>query len=283
MLLGLALTPTSSAQPIPTTWTVNGNGYTGLLVIQSVDPTTHEVRATLLGTPATGFLVDRHLVLHRYPQGNMQIWDGWILDPGLSAPGLQSYDGTPILSGTISQGGADDGLFPWYAVAQSAAGPPTGPPAGTSVIENGSFEQGPRRYAVTSGIPGWTVTRDNIDMVTTYWQQPHGEVSIDLAGTPGRGAIAQTFVTAPRRRYSVSFLMAGNAGCSGDKQMRVSAAGTNAVFTFDGTGRTLQDMGWVRRSWSFQATQASTTLTFEHMGSHLTCGMALDDVRVVAL
>ena len=61
---------------LPTTWQVNGNGYTGLLVLGKTDANTNEVSGTLLGTPVKGYLVGRHLVLHRYPQGKAQIWDG---------------------------------------------------------------------------------------------------------------------------------------------------------------------------------------------------------------
>jgi len=65
---------------LPTTWQVNGNGYTGILVISRFNAATNEVSGTLLGKPVRGYLVGRHLVLHRYPQGRTQIWDGWILD-----------------------------------------------------------------------------------------------------------------------------------------------------------------------------------------------------------
>jgi hypothetical protein len=124
---------------IPKTWQVNGNGYTGLLVLNQINPATNEVSGTLLGTPATGYLVGRHLVLHRYPQGSTQIWDGWILDPRLGAQGQPYYDGTLIIAGVISESkGAIDGVYPWYAVAQGQIQappiqPPAPPPAVTSV------------------------------------------------------------------------------------------------------------------------------------------------------
>jgi choice-of-anchor C domain-containing protein len=263
----------------PTTWQVNGNGYTGILVLSRINAATNEVSGTLLGTPVRGYLVGRHLVLHRYPQGRTQIWDGWILDPKLGAHGQPYYDGTLIIAGLISEDkGPVDGVYPWYAVAQSTAAPPTG----SNLILNGSFEQGTVGNNRTSGITHWTVIRDNVDVVQGYWQQIHGKRSVDLAGTYGSGAIQQTFSTIPGRRYEVSFFMAGNPVCDNPfKQMRVSAAGQSDDFSFHTQGRSLGKMGWQKKSWSFIANAASTTLMFESVGPNRACGVALDDVSVV--
>ncbi len=283
ILIGLvfaaAMSPLCPGQGLPTTWQVNGNGYTGLLVLTTVNATTNEVNGTLLGTPVRGYLVGRHLVLHRFPQGSTQIWDGWILDPKLGAAGQSYYNGTPIIAGLISEDkGAVDGVYPWYAVAQGTAPPP---PVATSLILNGGFEHGTAGNNRTSGITYWTVIRENVDLVQGYWQQINGSRSIDLSGTNGSGAIAQTFATTPGRQYEVSFFIAGNSMCEQPvKQMRVSAAGQSANFSFDTKGRNLTNMGWQKKSWIFTANAASTTLVFESIGPNVRCGMALDNVGV---
>ena len=109
--------PTTSS--FPTKWKVNCNGYTGWL-IYSVDPNTGRLTGTLLGTKVEGYLIDRRILLHRYPQGKMQTYEGWIMDKQLGAPGEPYYDNTWIISGSISQSGAGvDGEFPWYGIGQT--------------------------------------------------------------------------------------------------------------------------------------------------------------------
>ncbi len=98
----------------PVQWEVNCNGYIGILKY-TVDPSTDRVKGTLLGTEVEGYLVGRHLVLHRFPQGRTQIWDGWIMDESLGAPGQPYYNKMYFIAGTGSQTlGNIDGVFPWY-------------------------------------------------------------------------------------------------------------------------------------------------------------------------
>jgi hypothetical protein len=113
----------------PTQWWVNGNGYTGLLIYK-VNPGTQRVSGTLLGTPVEGYLIGRHLILHRFPKGNTQIWEGWIMDKSLGAD-IPSYNWDYIVAGSISIEG--DRVTPWFGVEsgktagvpQPASGPGT--------------------------------------------------------------------------------------------------------------------------------------------------------------
>jgi len=278
-IMGLVgLLALSAWSQIPTTWRVNGNGYEGLLVLSRIDPATNEVNGTLLGTPVRGFLVGRHLVLHRFPQGQTQIWDGWILDPALGAAGQPYYNSTLIISGTISEArGNIDGVYPWYGVAQNT----TTPPPSVNLIQNGSFEQASEGNGKTSGIAHWQVVRDNVDVVGGYWQQIDGKYSIDLAGTPGSGAIQQSFATIPGRQYEVTFSMAGNPECdSPDKIVRISAADQAGDFHFLTRGKSRKKMDWQRQSWLFIAKASSTVLQFQNVGPNRSCGIALDQVSV---
>jgi hypothetical protein len=108
----------SSTANIPTRWKVNCNGYTGWLIF-SVDQNTGKLNGTLLGTPVEGYLIGRRILLHRYPKGKMQTYEGWIIDKSLGAQGQPYYDNSWIISGSISQSGTGvDGEFPWYGVGE---------------------------------------------------------------------------------------------------------------------------------------------------------------------
>lgn len=157
---------------------------------------------------------------------------------------------------------------------------------------NGSFEIGPDPggsfIILSSGdtsITGWEVLGPNtIDLVGTVWQNSDGLKGIDLDGTPGPGGIQQTFDTMIGTQYSVLFDLAGNpVGGPTIKEVEVSAAGVDAIYTFDVTGKSLAAMGWVTKEFKFVATSTSTTLAFRSLTSSGNWGPALDNVRVSAV
>jgi choice-of-anchor C domain-containing protein len=170
-----------------------------------------------------------------------------------------------------------------------------------SLIRNGSFEEGPgtRLFLNLTGgstaLPGWVVTGEGIDLVGTgYWKSSDGTFAIDLDGsarsrtTPPyvRGGIAQTFATAPGKRYQVTFDLAGNPNRPPSmKPMRISAAGQSMDFLFDATGKTGAKMGWVPKEWTFKATADSTTLEFTSLtkSPETGFGAAIDRVAVTLL
>jgi choice-of-anchor C domain-containing protein len=157
-----------------------------------------------------------------------------------------------------------------------------------NLLKNGSFEEGRNFNSYIGVSPGgtdvthWVVTRGGIDIVDRYWKAAHGNRSIDLHGSPGFGGIQQTFKTTPGKSYSVTFSLAVNPDRSFPKKtMGVSAAKQSAEFTFDGTGKTLQDPGWVRKNWKFTATEKETTLElYTLMKNDDACGPIIDDVSV---
>src|SRR4051794_4661911 len=94
--------------------------------------------------------------------------------------------------------------------------PPAESAASDTLVVNGSFERGPRGTplvilsAGSTAIPGWTVGRNDIDYITTYWQASNGSRSIDLSGF-GPGSLVQELQgLAVGRKYRVIFDMAGN-------------------------------------------------------------------------
>ena len=98
------------------------------------------------------------------------------------------------------------------------------------------------------------------------------------------GALAQTFETASRRRYVVSFSLAGNPFCTqGVKTLVVQVAGVKRNFSFDTTGRTGSTMGWQSETVPFTATRDRTMLRFTSTTDpNSQCGPEIDNVKVVA-
>jgi choice-of-anchor C domain-containing protein len=160
-----------------------------------------------------------------------------------------------------------------------------------NLLVNGSFEEGQdtdRFISLNEGskdIKGWVVTRGQIDLVGPYWPAADGKYSIDLHGSPGYGGIKQTFVTRKGQRYRVTFSFAGNPeGRVAEKKMGVSAAGQKEEFTFDASGKTKEDLGWVTKKWEFKADGKETTLEFYTlMTDDENCGPALDNVSVIEI
>lgn len=168
-----------------------------------------------------------------------------------------------------------------------------------SLVVNGSFEDTPvtRTFTnVPAGSPvitGWVVTGEGIDLVAAaYWPASQGTKSIDLDGsrrsrlTPPytHGGIAQTFATVPGARYLVTFDMAGNFVASPPvKPARVSAAAQSEDFTFDVRGKSQRNLGWVQKTWTFTAKEATTTLEFVSLtvSPRTGYGAAIDNVAVV--
>ncbi|HEX4951395.1 MAG TPA: choice-of-anchor C family protein [Blastocatellia bacterium] len=162
------------------------------------------------------------------------------------------------------------------------------PVAAQSLISNGSFENGTcvpsfSTYGTGSiAITGWQVVAGDVNLICGYWTSAEGARSIDLNGELGAGAIAQTFATTVGQKYQVRFAFAGNP-VLGAKivRMRVTAATSAAEFSFDTTGKSQSDIGWVERYFPFTATSATTTLKFESLSTEFCCtGPALDNVRV---
>jgi choice-of-anchor C domain-containing protein len=128
------------------------------------------------------------------------------------------------------------------------------------------------------------VSQGNINVVdSSFWKAVDGKRSLDLNGSMP-GAIRQTFKTKKGQKYRVSFSLAGNPeSVPAEKKLQVSAGGKTREFTFDTTGKTRHDMGWVRKTWEFTAEADETTLEFQSLTENTAEGPALDDVVVVAI
>jgi len=171
-------------------------------------------------------------------------------------------------------------LLPGLLLASSA-------PA-QNMLVNPGFEQGPpfggTFLALSVGstaMPGWIVTRGEIDIVSTGWQQIEGLRSLDLNGSPGSGGVAQTFGTTINRDYTVSFFVAGNSGAApAIKILTIAVAGQTASVQFDNTGTSNANMGWKQFIYGFRAASTSTAIEFYSSNPSSFGGPALDNVVV---
>ncbi|HAY26293.1 MAG TPA: PEP-CTERM sorting domain-containing protein [Candidatus Accumulibacter sp.] len=156
-------------------------------------------------------------------------------------------------------------------------------------FQNGSFEVAslnPGTFTTlglnNSQITGWTVSGGNIDYIGTYWQAANGSRSIDLAGNT-LGTISQTFDTNIGWVYTVDFAMAGNTdGGPTTKLLQVVAGDEQGQFSFNQSGRSRSNMGWLDYSFQFTADTAQTILSFSALNGTCCYGAALDNVRVTA-
>lgn len=159
--------------------------------------------------------------------------------------------------------------------------------AHAATITNGSFEA-PGTYSgpfttFGAGTPagfGWTVT-GSIDLINTHWQASDGSYSLDMDGF-GPGSISQDISgLVVGREYKVLFDMAGNPDGGAPVKTLTAAAGYDAQrYSFDTTGQSRGDMGWVTHAFVFTATANTETLEFMSTSFSGPWGPALDNVRL---
>ncbi len=150
---------------------------------------------------------------------------------------------------------------------------------------NGSFELGPAPGSFLSlgtgstAVLGWTTTAGSIDYIGSYWNPSNGSRSIDMNNT-SPGGIQQTFTTVASHRYKVSFDYAGNPDLGPNlKTFNVTADSYAGGFSFDTTGHSKTNMGWVSTDFTFIADDVAATLSFASTTSGA-CGPTLDNVQV---
>lgn len=168
--------------------------------------------------------------------------------------------------------------------------PSPSPHPSRSVLADGSLET-PRvkpntfqTFTAGQFLGPWKVTIGSVDLKDAgYWQAAKGKQSMDLNGNE-TGAVSQTFATVTGTAYTVRYALAGNS----DGQAPAVKTGTVLIdgqnvqdLSFDATGKTHTDMGYVTRQVHFVATGKSTTLTFASTTPNAG-GPVIDDVTVIA-
>jgi hypothetical protein len=127
----------------------------------------------------------------------------------------------------------------------------------------------------------WNVTGGSVDDVPgSYWPAAEGSQSLDLAGL-APGAVSPGLYVPPAGWYKIPLSLAGNPECApAKKKISVRWDGTQVLTkTFDTTGHTVANLGWVSRSVTIQSTAGTHTLSFATTSTG-TCGPALDQVVV---
>jgi choice-of-anchor C domain-containing protein len=162
--------------------------------------------------------------------------------------------------------------------------------AGENLLVNGGFEIdsscGGQPYlpmpAGSTGLAGWTISQGSVDLECDVFVNVEGDQAVELNGSEP-GAIRQRLSTPSGGEYLVSFSMSGNPLCGPTvKTLIVQAAGQSAEFSFDNTGTSLEDMGWVVQTWQFAASQSQTTIEFRTLDPGA-CGAIIDDLSVTRL
>ena len=194
--------------------------------------------------------------------------------PAVSSTGTLTY--TPATgakgSATISVDLQDNGTGLLKSASQSFTITIIDP------FQNGSFELNP------INANNWSVDSGNIDWLpNTYWLPSDGIYSLDLNGISA-GEISQTFDTVIGQDYIVLFDMSKNHVAPPTASLTVSAANDSKPYTF--STQTVAgingNMHWTEESFSFTATDSTTTLTFKSNTTGAS-GPALDNVRVNAV
>ncbi|MCX4588140.1 choice-of-anchor C family protein [Streptomyces sp. NBC_01481] len=162
--------------------------------------------------------------------------------------------------------------------------------AAVSRFDDGSFETPKVKpntfdgFAAGQSFGPWKVASGTVDLIGAgYWQAAEGDQSLDLNGNDA-GAVSQTFTTRPGTRYTVTYSLAGNPELDHVPPLKTGKVLIDDQnfqdFSFNVTGKTKTNMGYVRRQLTFVATGASTTLTFASTTLHSATGPVIDDVMV---
>jgi choice-of-anchor C domain-containing protein len=119
----------------------------------------------------------------------------------------------------------------------------------------------PAAWLVTNG-PNDPVSGGSVDLIGGYWQSPtptlSGSGSVDLDGN-APGGISQTVATIVGQTYTLSYELSGNPD-GGSSTKTVSANGSVSTYMTGSNTRTSMD--YVPESVTFQATSATTTISF---------------------
>ena len=160
--------------------------------------------------------------------------------------------------------------------------------ASANLVTNGSFEEiaiaNNTYLTVTPGnastnLPGWTVTGTSVDIVSgpDTWPAYDGNQSIDIAGTPGPGAVQQTIATTAGEWYLIEFALGDNYQGTGDKSVDFTFGNyTENIAGAIGQGN------WLLVSRYVQADSAATLLEFSTDNAGFYGGL-VDAVTVTAV
>jgi choice-of-anchor C domain-containing protein len=137
-------------------------------------------------------------------------------------------------------------------------------------------------YFAGESVGPWTVTSGSVELNGAgFWQAADGQQSLDLDGAD-TGAISQTFSTNLLTAYQVSYSLAGNPDdIPAVKTGKVLVNGHVAQnFSFDTTGTSRANMGYVTKSFTFLSAGTSAKLEFVSTTTPGGYGPVIDKVSV---
>ncbi|GJI99663.1 hypothetical protein RugamoR64_02020 [Duganella rhizosphaerae] len=164
--------------------------------------------------------------------------------------------------------------------AAIAAASVSGAASAANLIQNGDFEIASgvnlnnyvRVGAGESAIAFWTVGGNSVDVINNSYNSISGN-SIDMLGTPGPGALSQSFTAVAGATYTLSFDLTHNPYSHG-AGLDVFVGGNH--YAFDGSTPV------TNYSFNFTTAGGSQALVFSSVGGDGYSGAVLDNVSVTA-
>ncbi|MEM6406956.1 MAG: choice-of-anchor C family protein [Pseudomonadota bacterium] len=160
-----------------------------------------------------------------------------------------------------------------------------------AAVVNGSFEDPgtvtgnwATYSAGSNALTGWTIDSGSIDLINAFWQHSDGNYSINLDGTsPGTISQMLTGLTVGRA-YTLAFDMAANTADPNQTVGLTASVGRNfQSYSFDKTGFSRSNMGWVTYTLGFTASADSMLLSFASDSPSGFYGAALDNISVTSV
>jgi Protein of unknown function (DUF642)/PEP-CTERM motif len=173
----------------------------------------------------------------------------------------------------------------WAVVAASACVATTAPAA--NLFANGSFETPTVSYQLLAGgstaITGWTTVLSGVEHYNAGTGAADGAMVVDLANyVYSNGGLEQSIATLAGQRYDVNFF-AGNtmsSGRDGTGLVLVTIDG-GTTLEFETAVATSANYAWAERSFSFVASDSSTTIRFWNVQNSFTHFALIDGVGAV--
>jgi choice-of-anchor C domain-containing protein len=163
----------------------------------------------------------------------------------------------------------------------------------SNLLTNGGFESpavgqpGSFINETGTGVTGWTVTTNNVDVVSGGGSNPaafEGSQFLDLVGTGSTGGIAQSFATTVGQAYLLTFEYSNNPSNSPDAANVTVGSGENDGSLLSSNvshgGTTQANPNWTLFSEVFVANASTETLSFLETVGGNNAGVFLDDVVI---
>jgi hypothetical protein len=158
---------------------------------------------------------------------------------------------------------------------------------GPNIVANGGFEQGADpgvRLFLPAGLSplfsAWTVF-GNVVLYGSAWQAEEGKRSLAVTSPSG---VKQTLATTVGQKYRVVYYQAGNPNDHQPGALRAQIGGYTHDSTYQADASVTRDhMQWVKRSFTYTATAASTVLSFTAILTPGNDPLGLDNVQVRAI